>query len=290
MPGVRMSEPGAPRETQPAPLPAGAKAPGSAAGAPGPAAGRPAMSAFSPARIIVTVPTFNERENVSDLVAQLLRIDARIEVVVADDSSPDGTSRVVEELARHDRRVHLLERKRDFGRGHAGRDAFAWALQHQADAVVEMDADFSHHPRHIPQLLAALEGADVVLGSRQVAGGRDLGRPWWRVLLTRVSNTYVRWVLGVPVRDCNSGFRAFRRSALEAIDAGHALSPGPAIVHELLYKASVRKLRIVEVPIEFKERERGTSTLTFRKLLRSYVTVFKLRLRGLTGRLFPPRG
>lgn len=257
--------------------------------APLPPVQRPRELAWALARIVVTVPTYNERENIEPLVERLLSVDPRIEVVVADDSSPDGTADVVAALAASDQRVHLLKRSRDFGRGHAGRDAFAWALRHRADAVIEMDADFSHHPRHIPELLAALDGADVVLGSRQVRGGRDVGRPWWRLALTRVSNAYVRLVLGVPVRDCNSGFRAFRRSALEAIDAGHAHSPGPAIVHELLYKAKLRHLRIVEVPIEFRERERGTSTLTFRKLLRSYVTVLELKARGLSGRLLPPQ-
>ena len=245
------------------------------------------MSAWKPARIIVTIPTYNEVENIALLVEQVLLADARIEIVVADDSSPDGTASLVGELARKDRRVHLLHRTREFGRGHAGRDAFAWALAHDADIVIEMDADFSHHPRHIPTLIKALEDADVVRGSRQVRGGKDLGRPAWRVMLTRVSNVYVRWVLGVHIRDCNSGFRAFRRSALEAIDAGHATSPGPAIVHELLYKSKVRNLRLAEIPIEFKERERGTSSLSFAKLLRSYVTILKLKSRGVTGRLFP---
>ena len=164
------------------------------------------MSAWKPARIIVTIPTYNEVENIALLVEQVLLADARIEIVVADDSSPDGTASLVGELARKDRRVHLLHRTREFGRGHAGRDAFAWALAHDADIVIEMDADFSHHPRHIPTLIKALEDADVVMGSRQVRGGKDLGRPAWRVMLTRVSNVYVRWVLGVHIRDCNSGF------------------------------------------------------------------------------------
>jgi dolichol-phosphate mannosyltransferase len=274
------------RESETAPAPAPTPVRQATASAPVPAA-TPATPTWQPARIVVTIPTYNEVENIGQLIEQVLVADPRIEVVVADDSSPDGTSDLVEELAGKDRRVHLLRRTREFGRGYAGRDAFAWALAHDADIVIEMDADFSHHPRHIPTLIKALDNADVVMGSRQVRGGRDLGRPAWRVVLTKASNMYVRWVLGVSIRDCNSGFRAFRRSSLEAIDAGHATSPGPAIVHELLYKSKLRKLRLVEVPIEFKERERGTSTLTFRKLMRSYVTILKLKARGLTGRLFP---
>jgi dolichol-phosphate mannosyltransferase len=236
-------------------------------------------------KIVVTIPTYDEVENIGALVTAVLAQDPRIEVLVADDDSPDGTAKVVEAMAAADPRVHLLLRTTDRGRGRAGRDAFVRALEFGADLVFEMDADFSHHPRHIPAMVEALDKADVVLGSRQVQGGSDLGRPAWRVLLTRASNTYVRWLLRVPVRDCNSGFRAFRRSALEAIDAAHATSAGPAIVHELLYKAALRDLRITEVPIVFRERELGTSTLTFSKLLRSYVSVLKLKARALTGRL-----
>jgi dolichol-phosphate mannosyltransferase len=240
-------------------------------------------------RIVVTVPTYNEAENIEALVAAILEQDPRIDVLVADDSSPDGTAELVRKLAAADSRVQLLLRKTDRGRGRAGRDAFVRALNSGADLVFEMDGDFSHDPRHLPEMIKALERFDVVLGSRQVPGGADIGRPFWRRMLTRLSNRYVRTVLGLPVLDCNSGYRGWRRHALQVIDVGRAFSPGPAIVHELLYKAHLRGQRLGEVPIRFKERERGTSTLSFRTLLRSYVTV--LRLRGLTarGRLFVRR-
>lgn len=237
-------------------------------------------------KIVVTIPTYNEIESIERLVTGILDRDPRLEVLVADDDSPDGTGAAVEALARADARVHLLRRTAERGRGRAGRDGFAWALAHGADLVFEMDGDFSHHPRELPAMIAALDHADVVLGSRQVPGGRDVGRPVWRRWLTRASNLYVRLVLGLPVRDCNSGYRGFRRAALEAIDAAHARSPGPAIVHELLYKARVKGLRIVEVPIVFTERELGATTLTFGKLLASYVAILRLKWLGLTGRLF----
>ena len=244
-------------------------------------------------KIVVTVPTYCEIENIEALVAAILEQDPRIEVLVADDDSPDGTWKKVAELAAADSRVHLLHRTTDRGRGRAGAAAYAWALAHGADLAFEMDADFSHHPRYLPAMIAALERdaprADLVLGSRQVPGGEDVGRPAWRVWLTAASNLYVRLVLGVSVRDCNSGFRGFRRSALEAIDAGNAFSPGPAIVHELLYKSKRRGLAMTEIPIRFVEREQGTSTLTFKTLLRSYVTILRLRWMGLTGRLFGAR-
>jgi dolichol-phosphate mannosyltransferase len=237
-------------------------------------------------KIVVTIPTWNEIENIASLVEAVLAQDPRIEVLVADDDSPDGTWKAVAEMAARDPRVHLLHRTTDRGRGRAGRAAFVWALDHGADAAFEMDADWSHHPRHLPALIAALETHDVALGSRRVPGGEDVGRTALRRAITAASNLYVRLLLGVPVKDCNSGYRGFRRSALEAIDVRHAFSPGPALVHELLYKARLKRLRIAEVPIRFQDRERGTSTLTFRTLLRSYVTILRLRWLALTGRLW----
>jgi len=237
-------------------------------------------------KIVVTIPTWNEIENIASLVSAVLAQDPRIEVVVTDDDSPDGTWKAVAEMAAKDARVHLLHRTTDRGRGRAGRAGFVWALDHGADIAFEMDADWSHNPQHLPALIAALESHDVVLGSRRVPGGADIGRSALRRGITAASNLYVRLLLGVPVRDCNSGYRGFRREALEAIDVRAAFSPGPAIVHELLYKARLRRLRITEVPIRFKERERGTSTLSFRTLLRSYVTILRLRWLALTGRLW----
>lgn len=240
-------------------------------------------------KIVVTVPTYNEAENIEALATAILEQDPRIEVLVADDSSPDGTADLVRAMGGRDHRVQLLLRTTDRGRGRAGRDAFVRALSRGADLVFEMDADFSHDPRHLPEMIKALERHDVVLGSRQVPGGADIGRPAWRRALTGLSNLYVRLVLGLPVKDCNSGYRGWRRHALLVIDVGRAFSPGPAIVHELLYKAHLRGQRLGEIPIQFKERVRGTSTLSFSTLLRSYVTVLRLRWMALTGRLFARR-
>jgi dolichol-phosphate mannosyltransferase len=237
-------------------------------------------------KIIVTVPTYNEVENIESLVRAVLEQHPGIEVLVADDDSPDGTAAAVRALAEHEPRAHLLLRTEDRGRGRAGRDAFSWALRHKADLVFEMDADWSHHPRHLPAMIEALEEYDVVLGSRQVPGGRDVGRPAWRRWLTRASNLYVRLLLGLPVADCNSGYRGFRRHALMIVGVEHVFSPGPAIVHELLFKVHRRGQRITEVPIVFQEREQGTSTLSFSTLLRSYLSVLRLRWLALIGRLF----
>ena len=222
-------------------------------------------------KIVVTVPTWNEIENIEGLCREILAQDPRIEVLVADDDSPDGTWKAVAAMARTEPRVHLLHRTGDRGRGRAGRAAFVAALELGADLVFEMDADWSHHPRHLPAMIAALDGADVVLGSRRVPGGADIGRTAFRRWLTAASNLYVRLLLGVPVRDCNSGYRGWRAGALRAVDVDRAFSPGPALVHELLFKARLRGQRIVEVPIRFQDRERGQSTLTFRTLPRSAI-------------------
>lgn len=231
------------------------------------------------------IPTYDEAENIADLAAALLALPQNLHVLVVDDDSPDGTWRIAAELASREPRVKLLHRKSDRGRGTAGRAGFLAALADGADAVVEMDADFSHDPAHVPALLAGLASADVVLGSRAVPGGADLGRPWWRRLVTRFANAYIRLVLQVSVRDCNSGFRAFTRQALERAGVNELQARGPDIVQELLFRCHRAGLRIAELPIRFVERSRGTSTLTFRTLLRGYWAVLHLRWRAWTGRL-----
>jgi dolichol-phosphate mannosyltransferase len=241
--------------------------------------------------VVVTVPTWNEALNVEPLVAAILTLNGEsspyaYEVLVADDDSPDGTWKLVARQSELDTRVHLMHRTTDRGRGRAGRDAFLKALDMGADAVIEMDADFSHPPRYIPEMVAKLDaGYDVVLGSRGVAGGKDLGRPLTRRAVTRLANLYIRVLLGLTVRDCNSGFRGWRASALRAIRVEETVSKGPAIVQELLFKAARARLAICEIPIEFVERERGESSLTFRKLLQGYWMVLRLRWWTLTGRI-----
>jgi dolichol-phosphate mannosyltransferase len=241
--------------------------------------------------VVITVPTWNEALNVDPLLTELLTLNGEsspyaYDVLVADDDSPDGTWKLVARRSELDTRVHLLHRTSERGRGRAGRDAFLKALDMGADAVVEMDADFSHPPRYIPEMISKLDaGYDLVLGSRGVAGGKDLGRPWRRRVVTKLANFYIRALLGLTVRDCNSGFRAWRASALRAVRVEEIVSTGPAIVQELLYKAARARLAICEIPIEFVERERGESSLTFRKLLQGYWMVLRLRWWGLTGRL-----
>jgi len=238
--------------------------------------------------VVCTIPTWNEAGNILPLAREILALGPGFEVLVVDDNSPDGTWRLVAEALKDEPRLHLLHRLQDKGRGRSGRDGFVQALAMGARIVVEMDADFSHHPRYIPALVRRLNSdpsIGLVLGSRAVAGGSDADRGWLRRAITTCANAYIRVLLGVRVHDCNSGFRAWKRSTLEAIEVDKTTSPGPAIVQELLYKTARRKIGIAEVPIVFEDRKVGESTLTWRLLVQGYTTVLKLRWWGFIGRI-----
>jgi len=240
-------------------------------------------------RIVVTVPTYDEAENILELSRQLLELGPNYQVLVVDDDSPDGTWKLVRDAAQDEPRLHLLHRVEDRGRGWAGRDGFVLALEMGAEIVVEMDADFSHHPRYVPALVARLldteHPAGLVLGSRGVAGGSDADRSGMRQVITKAANAYIRLLLGVNVRDGNSGFRCWSADTLRAIRVEETFSQGPAIVQELLFKTARAGIPVAEVPIEFVDRTRGESTLTFAILMRGYTTVLALRWMALRGKL-----
>lgn len=229
-------------------------------------------------KVTAVVPTYNERENIEALVEEILSLGSFIEVLVVDDNSPDGTSDLVREMERRNPRVHLLQRKMEQGRGKAGIAGFLLALRHGADAVVEIDADFSHHPRHIPALLERLAEADLVIGSRYVPGGHGTERGLVRRLITHAASAYIRLVLGIAVRDCTSGYRCYRRAVLEAIAPQTLVSTGPSVVEETLFAAHLLGFRIAEVPIVFEDRQRGSSTLTIRRLIDTFLQVLRFRL------------
>jgi dolichol-phosphate mannosyltransferase len=227
--------------------------------------------------IIVTVPTYNERENIGKLIEDILSLGLGIEVVVADDDSPDGTWEMVKELSRNNPAVHLLHRKENRGRGNAGKDAFHYAMTEGADLIIEMDGDLSHKPQFIPSLIEGTRHFDVVIGSRYVHGGKDMRTSPARRMISQVSNWYARTVLGLPIIDCNSGFRCFKKQVLEAINPLSLKSTGPSIVHELLYKAHKKGFAIGEIPVHFFEREKDRSKLTFTRLLRGWYMILKIR-------------
>lgn len=229
----------------------------------------------------ILLPTYNEAENIRPLLQQIRLTLPEAWILVVDDDSPDGTWRIVSELAETDPRLELLRRQELRGRGSAGIDGFRHLLERpELDAMVELDADFSHHPAHLPALLAALNEADVVLGSRYVSGGADGERGTARRLLSLAANSWVRFVLGIPVLDCTSGFRAFRRQALLDLGIDQLVSRGPSIVTEMLYRARQAGLRIREIPIRFRERKAGVSQLSIRVLVHSFIYVIRLRCGG----------
>jgi len=233
---------------------------------------------MSDPKVMVVIPTYNERENIVDLIEEIFRLPVpRIEAVVVDDRSPDGTGEVVRGLISSHRGLFLIERDGPAGRGLAGRDGFLFALESSADFVVEMDGDFSHQPKHIPELIRAMADCDVAIGSRLVPGGSDADRPGWRYWLTIAANFYARTLLHLPVADTNSGFRCFSHEALRVIHPESLHSPGPSIVHETLFRAINQKLRICEVPIQFIDRKRGTSKLNLSRLIAGFFWVLRLK-------------
>ena len=236
-------------------------------------------------KAFVTIPTFNESENIERLIGEIRRQDPSIGIVVADDDSPDGTWRIVEKISEENPAVFLLRRMENKGRGSAGVDAFRFALQQHADVVIEMDGDFSHDPKYIPAFLEKIGEFDLVIGSRGIAHGQDLRASALRKWVTQLSTSYTRFVLGLPVRDCNSGYRCFRREVLEAVNLDSIRSVGPSIVQELLFKAYLLGFSIAEIPIVFAERQAGKSNLNFRKLLEGFLMILKLKTLHLLGKL-----
>lgn len=232
-------------------------------------------------RIVVTLPTYNEAENIGPLIEQLLALGEEFEVLVIDDDSPDRTWETVLRLSKTEPRVHLIRRIGERGRGTAGLVGFKWARDEGADAVIEMDADFSHQPKFIPSLLEPIRSgeANIVIGSRLVSGGGETGRSPVRTLITLLANAYIRLVLGLPIRDCTSGFRVFDRRALETLPWERMRCRGPEIVQEVLHEARKAGLKMVERPIIFEERRAGQSTFNVKIMLRSLLYMLRLRFR-----------
>jgi len=235
-------------------------------------------------RALVIIPTYNERENVRRIIDHALRQDGRIEVLIVDDGSPDGTGEIVRELEAADSRIHLLERARKMGLGTAYIAGFRWALERDYQYIMEMDADFSHDPSHLPQFLRAIENADLVLGSRYQQGRVTVVNwPISRLILSYSANLYARAVTGLPVWDATGGFKCFRRSVLEAIDLSRVRSNGYAFQIEMSYRAWKRDFRIVEIPIVFVDRTEGTSKMSKSIVREAIWMVWRLRWWAIRG-------
>ena len=212
-------------------------------------------------RILVIIPTYNERENLERIVSRTRDSVPEAHIVVADDNSPDGTGDIADALVAIDDHIHVLHRAGKEGLGAAYLSGFAWAIDQGYDVLVEMDADGSHQPEQLPKLLAALRRADVVLGSRWVNGGSVVNWPKHREFLSRGGNLYTRAMLGIPLHDATGGYRAFRADALRTLDLSDVESKGYCFQVDMAWRAVRSGLRVVEVPIEFVERELGDSKM-----------------------------
>jgi dolichol-phosphate mannosyltransferase len=231
-----------------------------------------------PLATLIVVPTFNEAENIAELVRAVRAHLPAAELLVIDDASPDGTAAIVKELIGKDEQVHLLERPGKQGIGSAYVAGFGWGLERGYERFFEMDADFSHDPRALPALVAALDaGADVVVGSRGVPGGGVRGWGPLRHALSKGGSLYSRLILGSPVRDMTSGYKGFSRRALERIGLSTVRSNGYAFQVETTYRALQSGLIVVEVPILFVDRRAGQSKMSSREITEAVIAVWRMR-------------
>ena len=237
-------------------------------------------------RALVIIPTYNEASNLPQIVPRVLEQDARLEVLVVDDNSPDGTGAIADRLAAENPRVHVLHREGKQGLGTAYRMAFRWALERDYAYIFEMDADLSHDPKHLPAFLEAIEGADLVLGSRYLHGRATVVNwPMGRLLLSYFANIYARVVTGLRLYDATAGFKCFRRKVLEAIDLTAVRSNGYSFQIEMCFRAWRKGFRIKEIPIVFVDRTAGRSKMSGAIVREAIFMVWRLRLQALLGRL-----
>ena len=227
---------------------------------------------------VVIIPTYNEVENISALIPRVFEYLPQAHILVVDDNSPDGTGELADRWSEEDDRVFCLHRTEKAGLGRAYLAGFAWALERDYSHVFEMDADHSHDPSRLPALLAATENAGVALGSRWVEGGGTEGWPLKRRLLSRGGSFYARTVLGVEIKDLTGGFKCFTREALESLGLENVETVGYGFQIELTWRALCAGIRVVEVPICFKERELGVSKMSMDIFSEALLLVWKLRL------------
>jgi len=236
-------------------------------------------------KALIIVPTYNERENLEELVRRIFDQKLPTEILVVDDNSPDGTGALADEIAARDPRVHVMHRAGKMGLGSAYVAGFKWALARDYGAVFEMDADFSHNPDSLGDFLREIELADLVLGSRYLNGVTVVNWPLSRLILSYGANLYSRIITGMPVKDLTGGFKCFRRQVLEAIDLDRVRSDGYAFQIEINFKAWRKGFRIQEIPILFVDRRAGVSKMSRRIVREAAWMVWRLRLLDLLGAL-----
>ncbi len=232
---------------------------------------------MSSEKTLVIVPTYNERENIPSLLQVLMDFPEWLEVLVVDDGSPDGTAALVKEHPLFNQRVHILERDRKQGLGRAYVAGFKWALARDYEFIFEMDADFSHDPKYIPEMRDAAADADLVIGSRYLTGVNVVNWPMKRLLLSWAANKYAHFITGLPVQDCTGGFKCFRRGALEKIDLDRIAAGGYSFQIEMNYKLWKKGCRLKEIPIVFVDRCKGVSKMSGTIIGEALYLVVRLR-------------
>ena len=236
-------------------------------------------------KALVIIPTYNERENIEAMVPAVLEKDPSLDILIVDDNSPDGTGRIADSMSQADQRIFVLHRQSKAGLGTAYISGFKFALEKKYDLVFEMDCDFSHDPKYIPDFLRAAQEADLVLGSRYISGVNVVNWPISRLLLSYYANVYSRIVTGLPVRDATGGFKCFRRQVLESIDLDRVKSNGYSFQIEMSFRAWKRGFRIKEIPIVFEDRKVGQSKMSKSIVREAIWMVWRLRIWSLLGKL-----
>ena len=237
------------------------------------------------AKILVVTPTYNESENIEQFITQVLQQGEDVEILIVDDSSPDGTGEIVGRMMSKNPRIHLLQRAGKMGLGTAYVAGFRYALERTYDFVFEMDADFSHDPKEIPRMLDKAATNDLVIGSRYTDGVRVINWPIRRLLLSYAANVYTRVITGMPVKDATGGFKCFRREVLAAIDLEKVKSNGYAFQIEMNFKAFRKGFRLIEHPIIFADRTSGVSKMNRKIVYEAVFRVWKLKIRQVIGKL-----
>ena len=238
-----------------------------------------------PSACLIVIPTYNEKENIREIVGAILNLDLNLDILIVDDNSPDGTGEIADRIAGERKAVHVLHREEKSGLGAAYMAGFKYALAHQYDLIFEMDADFSHDPKYIPQFLDKIESSDLVIGSRYTDGVNVVNWPMRRLLLSYYANMYSRIVTGMPIRDATGGYKCFRRAVLEAMDLDGVSSTGYAFQIEMNFKAWKKGFRICELPIVFWDRRKGVSKMSFNIAKEAIWMVWKLRVESFFGRI-----
>jgi dolichol-phosphate mannosyltransferase len=236
-----------------------------------------------PGRVLVSLATYNERDNLTPLVWEINGALAQADVLVIDDNSPDGTGRIADDLAAADPRIHVIHRAGKLGLGTATLAAMRYAIDQDYDFLINMDADFSHHPRYLPALLAGMSRYDVMIGSRYIPGGGATDWPWSRWLMSRGVNTVVRLLLRIPAHDTSGAFRCYRVAKLRHVDLDHVLSRGYSFQQEILYRCRKAGCRIGETPIVFENRRAGASKVNPHEAARSMGMILWLGVHALFG-------